>query len=267
MNEYVSASLYGIIQGITEFLPVSSSGHLALIPFFTGESDPGVVFDLAMHVGTAFAVMLAFRSELIKLLRQTLGLLKGEFAPFAVNYWSATFVTIILAFAFKDFAEAYARHPVVIAFNLVFFGALMFVADRYGKSGISLQTKIDWQRSLLMGVAQAMAVFPGVSRSGATLTAGRYSQMSRDEAGSFSFMLSLPIILGGFVYKLLELKMGHEPVSFNYSMMLTGVVIAFIIGFATIKFFMAMLKKFSLGIYFWYRLILAAVVLGLFYRA
>lgn len=267
MNEYLSATVYGVIQGITEFLPVSSSGHLALIPFFTGEKDPGVVFDLAMHVGTAFAVMLAFRKELLSLTYQSFGIVKGESAPFAKNYWSATLVTIVLAFLFKDFAEEYARHPVIIAINLVVFGALMFLADRFGKSGVSLIDKVDWRRSILMGVAQALAVFPGVSRSGATLSAGRFSQMSREEAGSFSFMLSLPIILGGFVFKLLELYRASEPVNFNFSMMITGVVVAFIVGFATIKFFMAMLKKFSLGIYFWYRLILATVVLFLYYQS
>lgn len=266
MNEFLNATLYGVIQGITEFLPVSSSGHLALIPFFTGEPDPGVTFDLAMHVGTAFAVAVAFRKDLSKLMWQSLRIFKGKFAPFAVNFWCATFVTILLAFVFKDLAEVYARHPLVIAFNLTVFGILMFIADRKGKSGVSLQIKIDLRRSLFMGVAQALAVFPGVSRSGATLTAGRCSQMSRDEAGSFSFMLSLPIILGGFIYKVIELKVGDTHVNFNFGVMLTGVLIAFVIGFGTIKFFMAMLKKFSLEIYFWYRLALAVLVIAVYYR-
>lgn len=267
MNEIFGPILYGIVQGITEFLPVSSSGHLALIPFFTGKQDPGVIFDLAMHVGTALAVMLAFGRQLRELSIGTLGLLKGKRSNFAINFWMATLVTIILAFAIKDVAETYARNPIWIAFNLIVFGFLMFVADRYCKNNdYSLRKNCNIKLSIIMGIAQGLAVFPGVSRSGATLTAGRFMGMTRHEAGSFSFMLSLPIILGGFVYKCLEIYRGNIVANFDWSSMLIGIVIAFVVGYATIKFFMQMLQRFSLSIYFWYRIVLATVVLLTIYR-
>lgn len=261
MIEIVAAVLYGVVQGITEFLPVSSSGHLALIPFFTGLEDPGVFFDLAMHVGTALAVMVAFRQDVFLLLQQSVALLKGDRPAFVINFLFATVITVILAFTFKHWGETIARHPLVIAFNLVFFGLIMFIADKKQPMGFSLRHQVDWKRSLFMGVAQGLAVFPGVSRSGATLSAGRFSGMSRHEAGSFSFLLSLPIILGGFFYNSLSLYQSQTMLNFDLSTMFIGVLVSFIVGFATIKMFMSLLKRFSLAVYFWYRIILALVVI------
>lgn len=262
MNEYLTAIVYGIVQGITEFLPVSSSGHLALIPYFTGASDPGVLFDLAMHVGTALAVIISFRSELKRLAKETLCLRSPAKSPFAFNFWLATFVTIIVVFLIKDHAEQFGRNPVLIAINLIFFGALMWLADMKGKIGVDLKNKMDWKRSIVIGLAQALAVFPGVSRSGATLTAGRSFGLSRHNAGSFSFLLSLPIILGGFFYKSLALYSSGGVPAFGWGQLALGIFMAFIVGLVTIKFFMSMLDRFGLGVYFWYRLILAIIVLS-----
>ena len=262
VNDFLLALVYGIVQGVTEFLPVSSSGHLALIPYFSGSTDPGVFFDLSMHVGTALAVIVAFRQKLSTLLQETLNIQDKDNSAFARNFWLASVVTIILAFLFKDLASNYGRNPHVIAFNLVFFGALMWGCDRYGKAGVSLEKQSSLSKSLIIGVSQAIAVFPGVSRSGITLSAARCLGLSRVDAGSFSFLLSLPIILGGFAYKSLELVTSDAPVAFNLHVVIIGMLTAFIVGLITIKFFMALLGRFGLGVYFWYRLILAVVVLN-----
>lgn len=267
MNEFFAATLYGVIQGVTEFLPVSSSGHLALIPFFTGLEDPGVLFDLAMHVGTAIAVIVAFWSKIKELIRQSLVIGRVENTQFARNFWIATFVTVVNAFGVENFAERFGRNPYLIAFNLVFFGALLWAADRQPNAGCDLTRESNWKKAFMMGLAQSLAVFPGVSRSGITLTAARNMGMSRVDAGAFSFLLSLPIILGGFVYKLLRLLSTGALPHFNYSTMFLGILISFIVGLITIRFFMSMLNRFGLGIYFWYRLALAMVVVLASYKA
>ncbi|MFX3675640.1 MAG: undecaprenyl-diphosphate phosphatase [bacterium] len=262
VNDFLLALVYGIVQGITEFLPVSSSGHLALIPYFTGKTDPGVFFDLSMHVGTALAVIVAFRNKLIILIKQSFRIHDAQNSAFARNFWFATLATIVLAFAFKDFAESFGRSPSVIAFNLIVFGALMWACDYFGKSGINLEKQASFSKSLLIGISQAIAVFPGVSRSGITLSSARLMGLSRVDAGSFSFLLSLPIILGGFTYKSLEIMTSDSVLVFDLQVVLTGMITAFIVGLITIKFFMNLLGRFGLGVYFWYRLILAIVVLN-----
>tara|TARA_R100000656_G_scaffold124943_2_gene104515 strand:+ start:119 stop:922 length:804 start_codon:yes stop_codon:yes gene_type:complete len=262
VNDFFLALVYGVVQGITEFLPVSSSGHLALIPYFTGRTDPGVFFDLAMHVGTALAVMVAFRKKLALLISQSFKIYDHQKSPFARNFWIATGSTIVLAFVFKDFASSFGRNPHVIAFNLIVFGALMWACDRFGKSGTNLEREANFYKAFLIGLTQAIAVFPGVSRSGITLSSSRIMGLSRVDAGSFSFLLSLPIIIGGFAYKCLEIISSDSHLVFDLQAALIGMGTAFIVGLITIKFFMSLLGRFGLGVYFWYRLILAIIVLN-----
>lgn len=260
MNDSIIAVIYGVIQGITEFLPVSSSGHLALIPYFLGAKDPGVFFDLAMHMGTALAVIFSFRNKISTLLNQTINITKADQSAFARNFYMASFVTVIFVFGLKGFAEDYGRSPSFIAFNLVFFGALMWLCDSIGKKNHNLTEKADLTRSALIGLSQSLAIFPGVSRSGVTLTSARLLGLSREDAASFSFLLSLPIIIGGFFYKLFGLYQIDALQSINWTSVVIGVCVSFIVGIITIKFFMSLLSRVGLWIYFWYRLILAAII-------
>jgi len=261
MNETLIAVIYGMIQGITEFLPVSSSGHLALIPYFLGSKDPGVFFDLAMHIGTALAVIVSFRHKLFLLLEQTLNIKTDEKSHFARNFYFASLITVIFVFFIKGYAESFGRSPHWIAFNLVFFGAIMWACDYWGKKEIDLFHKTDFLRSGLIGLSQSFAIFPGVSRSGITLSSSRLLGLSREAAASFSFLLSLPIIIGGFFYKLLGLIKDNALLEIDWVSVGVGIAVSFIIGLLTIKFFMSLLSKVGLGIYFWYRLILAATIL------
>lgn len=261
MSETLIAVIYGIVQGITEFLPVSSSGHLALIPYFLGSKDPGVFFDLAMHIGTALAVIVSFRHKIVVLLKQSLHLTNDSKSHFARNFYFASFITILFVFMIKGYAESFGRSPNLIAFNLVFFGAIMWGCDFFGNKEIDLLKKTDLLRAGLIGLSQSLAIFPGVSRSGITLSSSRILGLSREAAASFSFLLSLPIIIGGFCYKLFGLFKNNALLEIDWTSLAVGVSVSFIIGLLTIKFFMALLSRVGLGIYFWYRLILAAIIL------
>lgn len=259
------AILYGFIQGLTEFLPVSSSGHLAIIPFFFELQDPGVVFDLMMHLGTAMAVILYFYRDILKLIREFFNLiLKRNFndTVFIQNFMVATISSFILILVIKDVAFEYGRSPMFIAFNLFVFGGLMFWSDRSDSIGLDLTKKLDLKKSIIIGLSQSLAVFPGVSRSGITLTSSRFLGMGRLEASRFSFLLSLPVILGSVVFKLPEVLKG-EATHVGPEIMLIGVIASFIFGLITIHFFLKLIARIGLGAFFIYRALLAAILIFL----
>ena len=271
--EILSALLYGFIQGVTEFLPVSSSGHLALIPKFLDWKDPGVAFDLWMHVGTALAVMAYFHRQILPLFGELFTLVLKPKKPmnknraYLINIIIATAVTGILALSAKHLGETVGRLPLVIGINLILFGLFMFGAD-FIASQRELKSKhenesrkedifqqIRVKESIFVGFFQAMAIFPGVSRSGATLSIMRMMSISRSEAASFSFILSLPIIfIGAF------LKIGELQGAINIYELFLGVGVSFIVGIITIHFFLQMIKKIGLGIFCFYRIILAIAI-------
>jgi undecaprenyl-diphosphatase len=265
-----SASLYGVVQGLTEFLPISSSGHLALIPQFLDISDPGVAFDLTMHVGTAMAVIVYFRKELQKLIKDTFWFFLRRPEKLSPRYYlplymlGSTLTTLILVLGLKDFVEKWgARTPQIIAFNLAFFGLLMVWADLKKKKSPQkdewmIQQK-QWKKALMIGLFQGLAIFPGVSRSGATLTISRFLGLERNEAARYSFLLSLPIILGGFILKLPDLFQEGSTVSLGAC--LWGMSISFIVGLLSIHLFLKLVQNLGLGLYAIYRIILAGIIL------
>lgn len=265
---WLDATFYGVIQGITEFLPVSSSGHLALLPHYLKINDPGVPFDLAMHVGTALAVFVYFFKDIRSIFTSALSkdqlLDKGAGRNWIINMGISTFVTFTLAFLIKDFASDFGRSAGIISLNLVLFGALMWYFDHRGvKEETNLMSeKIDFKRSLLIGLFQGMAVFPGVSRSGGTLTISRWLNLSRLEATRFSFLLSLPVIMAGFVYKLPEVM--NSTASFAMSDLIIGLVLSFVVGLATIHYFLKFISSTGLWVFSIYRFILAIVTMVMF---
>lgn len=260
----LEAFLYGLIQGATEFLPVSSSGHLALLPKFLEFKDPGVLFDLGMHLGTAAAIALYFYKDVQSLLVSTvhIGLKRKIHAPsdaFCANMMMATFVTGVLGLLLKEFAFTYGRSPLLIAFNLVGFGALMAYADRYSKA-LDYQVMDSFRpvHSCLIGFFQVLAIFPGVSRSGATLTIARFLRLSRHEAGRFSFLLSLPLIIAGSVLEFSQLEFSN--LEFDWGYLVFGVFISFVVGLLTIHYFLKWISKMGLWPFAVYRLLLGLLV-------
>jgi undecaprenyl-diphosphatase len=259
---YIDAIIYGVIQGIAEFLPISSSGHLALLPIVRGIEDPGVAFDLAMHVGTALAVIVYFNRSVFRLIMESFGLIglvkneRYQDFSFSLNFIVATSVTVIFAFACKGFAESWGRSSTLIAFNLFFFGIIMFIADRSIVKNNLKGKKLFF--SSLIGLFQAFAIFPGVSRSGATLSIARFLKISREEAAGFSFLLSLPIIIGGFLLRLPELL---DNGTIYLGPVIVGMLSAFLIGILTIHLFIKTISKMGLTIFAAYRVVLAGVII------
>ena len=271
--EIYSALLYGFIQGVTEFLPVSSSGHLALIPKFLDWNDPGVAFDLWMHVGTALAVFVYFYRQIFPLIGELGKTIIRPMAPvnaaraYLYNIVIATSVTGCLALSVKHLGESVGRLPVVIGINLILFGLFMFGADFIANQREltieheghqrknDLFNSLRIKEALFIGLFQAMAIFPGVSRSGATLSIMRMMSISRSEAASFSFILSLPIIFIGAI-----MKAGDLEGAINIYELILGVSVSFVVGIITIHFFLQMIKKIGLGVFCIYRILLALVI-------
>ncbi len=268
MNSW-HAVLYGLIQGFSEFVPVSSSGHLALLPFLLEIEDPGLYFDLCLHVGTAFAVIIYFRSQLSLIYQNCLALIKNpkDYRRISENQMSlqllmSTGVSVIAIFALMPLAKFWGRSESLIAFNLIFFGLLLFIADRfqtrYQKSPFLGSS--SFFLAIMVGLAQSIAIFPGVSRSGITLTMSRFLGVSRYQAAEFSFLLSLPIILMGAAYHSLEIVIKGDVFPSLWHLSL-GVLVSFLVGYTTIHFFLTWMKHRSLTLFAFYRVILAGVIL------
>lgn len=261
--------VYGAIQGVAEFLPISSSAHLALLPHFLKIEDPGVVFDLMMHLGTALAVIVYYRYELInnfKFLLPSIINYKVNDEKFFLNrhILLSTGVTVVMAVLLKKFGESYGRQPWMISINLILFGFFMWIADRKeDKDEVILINKNDYKKSMIIGFFQGLAISPGVSRSGATIGVARYLGLGRKEASSYSFLLSLPIILLGALSHVPLLLKGD--VKFELIDCLIGIVSSFCFGIITIYFFVKLISKIGLAPFLVYRLILAGLLIYHFY--
>lgn len=270
--DFFTATIYGLVQGLCEFLPVSSSGHLALLPVFIEIKDPGVFFDLLMHVGTALAVCLYYHKELKGILISFYQLLVSSFkfkkwqpnkhSDFLmINMLVATIFSVIVILAIKGYADAVNRNYVLIGFNLIVFGFILWVIDALVKrrDDHHFEVKMDFKAAMMIGMAQALAIFPGVSRSGITLTMSRLLGLSKTSAANFTFLLSLPLIFAGAAEKVVEVaKTGGDipPLSVTlYAVVLSGLV-----GIITIHFFIKLIKRFSLFYFFLYRLILGLLI-------
>lgn len=264
---WIEAVIYGLIQGLSEFLPVSSSGHLALLPYVMNIKDPGVVFDLMMHLGTALAVIIYFRKDILtyaRTLTPSLMDLKtgGEARWFTRNFIFSTFVSIFFIVILL-YPSKMARTSWVIVFNLAFFGVLLWLADRHNRKietdkPSPMETGMQWKIAGLIGLAQALAIFPGVSRSGITLTTALFLGMKRKDAGQFSFLLSLPIIVAGIFKEIPDLiKEGNSD---NFVVLFVGVLTSFLVGWLTIHFFMKLIGKIELKYFTIYRWVIAGLM-------
>jgi len=250
-----------IVQGLTEFLPISSSGHLVLAPTFLGWSDQGLAFDVAVHFGSLLAVCAFFRRDIAGLLRGGLELLslKAEStqAKLALGLALGTIPAALAGLTLAGWIEANLRDPRVIVVTLSGYGVLMLLADRYGSRRRNI-TDVTLADALIVGCAQALALVPGTSRSGVTITAGRLLGIARQDAARFSFLLSVPVILLASGYKGLELVLGDAPVPWNE--LGVGVAVSAVVAYASIEFFMRFVSRIGLLPFAVYRLALAGVI-------
>jgi undecaprenyl-diphosphatase len=250
-----------IVQGLTEFLPISSSGHLVLVPYLVEWTDQGLAFDVAVHFGSLVAVCVFFREDILGLLRGTGQLLGGNLrmpqANMALAIALATIPAAVAGLLFASWIEANLRDPSVIVYTLTGYGVLMALADRYGKSE-QIIADVRIRDAFIIGCAQALALVPGTSRSGVTITAARLMGFKRQDAARFSFLLSAPVILLATLYKGFELVTGEAPVPWGE--LAVGALVSAIVAYVSIEFFMRFVTRIGLLPFAVYRLILAAVI-------
>lgn len=253
--------LLGIIQGITEFLPISSSAHLILAPIVMGWSDQGVAFDLAVHVGTLLAVMLYFYRDLKMIAQDSLNSAKhrqfigqGRLGLFLLI---GTLPAAVAGLLLLDLIDSQLRSVELICFTTLFFGLLLGWADWRPKRNRHIET-LDWRDALLIGLAQAISLIPGTSRSGATITAGLLLGLNREAASRFSFLLAIPITALAASAKLVDVAMSD--ISLNWLSFAIGAITAFITALTAIHLFLKWLNYFGMWPYVIYRVFLAAVI-------
>lgn len=250
-----------VVQGLTEFLPISSSGHLVLVPSLFGWSDQGLAFDVAVHFGSLLAVCVYFRFDLLALLRGVRDILSGNAGSGDARMaWILGIGTIPAALAgllFAGWISANLRDPSVVVWTLVGYGLLMAAVDRYAPSRRNI-TDVGPVDGLLIGLAQALALIPGTSRSGVTITMGRLLGMARQDAARFSFLLSAPVILLAALYEGVTLVTGEAPVAWDN--LALAVLISAVVAYLSIEFFMRVVSAIGLFPFAVYRLLLAGVI-------
>jgi undecaprenyl-diphosphatase len=265
LMDALQAIVLGIVQGLTEFLPVSSTGHLRIVPAFLGWEDPGAAFTAVTQLGTMAAVLLYFREDLWRIattwarslrrpeLRGTLDARMG---------WYIGLGTIpigIFGLAFSDQIEEGARSLYLIGTTLILLGLLLLAAERAARHDRPIET-ITRRDAIVIGFAQALALVPGVSRSGATLTAGLFLGFDRTSAARYSFLLSVPaVVLSG----LFELRKIGDEEGAGFAATAIATLLAFIVGYASIAFLLRWLGTHSTAVFVAYRVALGAVVIGL----
>jgi undecaprenyl-diphosphatase len=259
---WIQIVVLAVVQGLTEFLPVSSSGHLILVPKIFGWADQGLVFDIAVHFGSLGAVCLYFRNDVVGLIRGAGDIVAGRAnSPRARMAWCIGIGTIPAAIAgllLAGWIAATLRSPLVVVATLAGYAVLMALADRFAPRDRVISS-IGIRDALIVGLAQALALVPGTSRSGITITAGRLLGFRRQDAARFSFLLSVPVILLASILQVVMLITGDEPVAWEN--LAVAAFISSIVAYLSIDFFMRFVSVLGLLPFAIYRLILASVIL------
>ena len=247
------ALVLGLIQGLTEFIPVSSSGHLLLAHEVFGSTDSSLAFDVALHTGTLLALLVFFRKDLFKLAANvTKPNQQGRLARLLIL---ATIPAAVAGLLFGDYIDEHLRTPLITAATLAVVGLLMLVADN--KFLQKNEKEVTTKQGLLVGFAQLFALVPGVSRSGATMTAGLFAGLSRVQAARFSFLLAIPIVAGSALGILVK---DVDTSNIGVTALVVGVVAAFVSGLAAIRFLLGVIAKTGLKPFALYRIALAIIV-------
>jgi undecaprenyl-diphosphatase len=265
----LQALVLAVVQGVTEFLPVSSSGHLILVPYFLKWPDQGLAFDIATHVGTLLAILVYFRTDVRDLI---VGFFTGQprsadgdYNPrrLALMIVLATIPAGIAGLLFKDWVETQARSALLVAGTTIVYGLLLGFADRMGRHAKTLG-ELGWQAALGIGLAQALAIVPGTSRSGITITAALLLGLTRPAAARFSFLLGIPVFTLAALKQGLDLMETGIPPGEGLPMAI-GLVGSAIVGYAVIAWLLTWLRSRSLNVFVVYRLLLGAVILATVY--
>ena len=257
------AVILGLVQGLAEFLPISSSAHLVLTPWVFGWSDPGLSFDVALHVGTLVAVLWYFRAEWVKLTQSAFALLRTRRADTEdkrrfLYLVVATIPAAIGGVLLEEYAETTFRSPALMAVTLMVMGVVLWAVDRYAVQSRKLGS-LGLRDAILIGLAQVLALVPGVSRSGSTMTAGRALGFDRQSAAVFSFLMSMPVTAAAALLKVPEL-LRTEGIT---STLVAGVISAGISSWLAIAVLLRYVSRHSFGVFAVYRLALGILILTL----
>ena len=271
MDHLFQALILGIVQGLTEFLPVSSSGHLIVVPYLLHWNDPfitGLGFTVALHGGTLLALLIYFREEWVRLVPAGLAALRDRSFrrdPDRRLAWLIVVSTIpaaILGVVLNDPIEKAIRQAGLVAILLALAGGVLWLAERWGSGGLSVD-RLSMPAALGIGLAQALALLPGVSRSGISISAGLFAGLTREDAARYSFLMATPVTAGAVLYEGLKLVRGGE-VAAEAGPLAVGVVAAFVSGVIAIAALLRFVRSRSYTVFVVYRLAVAALVLAVF---
>ena len=257
--DLIQALILAIIQGMTEFLPVSSSAHLILLPKIIGWNDQGLLFDIALHFGTLLAVLIYFKNDLGQMIEDLLrnrgdNIMQSD--PMILII--ATIPVVLVGGLFNDWIENNLRSSNVIATTSIIFGLILLASDKFGSNKNNITLRIG----LLIGLAQILALIPGVSRSGITITMGLFMGLGRVRSAKFSFLLAIPVILGASVFQIYESYLISFS-SINYVLLFTGLSVSFLFAYFTIHWFLAFVTKVGMFPFVIYRIALGLFIFAL----
>ena len=262
------AILLGVVQGLTEFLPISSSAHLAILPWLFKFPDPGLTFDAALHLGTLIGIVAFLWRDWLKLIGYFVQSLKRWDLVRDHNQslvWMILVATIpggLAGVLFEDFIEHKLRAPWLVASLLILMGLILWIVDRASRKTKGIE-QITWPQALGIGIAQVLALAPGVSRSGITITAGLMAGLKRQDAARFSFLLATPIIFGAGLFKVRHLIHGFPPGEMLPFVL--GVLSAALVGYFAVWLLLRYLEKNSFALFAWYRLLVGTMVLVVYF--
>ena len=265
--------IMGIVQGLSEFLPISSSAHLVITSNLykvlkglelTQESSQEIFLDIMLHLGTLIAVLIYFRKDIIEILKAFLSAVKSKDfsdsnAKMALYILIGTIITVVIAFPLHDVAENLVYSRAIVGLLIILTGILLFSAEALSKRIQEKSNKIDLKTSIFIAVAQGLAALPGFSRSGLTIATGLLNKKDRLTAARYSFLLSIPIILGAsMVYPLIKIDL-HEFTGYNWNAIIIGTIVSAIVGYICIKYFLKFVGKYSLAFFGYYCIIVGAL--------
>lgn len=261
--DYINAIIFGIVQGVTEFLPISSSGHLVILHrFISLPVQNELAFDVVLHSATLLAVIWFFREDISRLLKSWLKSFTGYRDEFSKISWLIILATVpagLAGWLFGDIIESVFRSPIVVAVMLIVVGALFIVLEKVGRKTDELKN-LNWSKSLIIGLVQAIALIPGTSRSGITIIAGLFAGLKREAAVRFSMLLSIPVIFGASAAKIPQIFKA-DFIGKESALLAIAFFVSFISGIVAIKYFLKFAKEHSLNVFAFYRFVLAIAII------
>ena len=262
---FIQAILMGIVQGLSEFLPISSSGHLVFTSNFykvfkgleiVQESNEEIFFDIMLHFGTLIAVLIFFRKEIMEILKALFNSLKtkdfsDKNSKLGLYIILGTIITVAVAFPMEKLAEKLVYSPAMVGILLIITGLVLFYSE-YRSKKMATKSEIDLKTSIFIAIAQGLAALPGFSRSGWTIATGLFNGLDRLTAARYSFLVSIPIILGAsMVYPFIKINL-NEAMTYNWNAIIVGTIVSGLVGYLCIKYFLKFVAKFSLAIFGYY---------------